>query len=75
MSRESFGPLRLTHFPCDIWWSIWEAYGDPCDPPSPEDILHLVSPAIVSSTSDEITPPTPVIPTNPIPTTDASNSM
>ena len=37
MSRESFGPLRLAHFPCDIWWSIWEAYGDPCDPPSPED--------------------------------------
>ena len=75
MSRESFGPLRLAHFPCDIWWSIWEAYGDPCDPPSPEDYLPPVTPIIVSSTSDEITPPAAVAPTDSIPAIDASDSV
>ena len=75
MSRESFGPLRLAHFPCDIWWSIWEAYGDPCDPPSLVDFLHPVTLAIVSSTPDEITPPAHVAPIDPIPATDASDPV
>ena len=34
MTRET---LRLEFFPCDLWWSLWKAYGDPSDPPSPED--------------------------------------
>ena len=71
MSRESFGPLTLAHFPCDIWWSIWEAYGDPCDPPSPEEFLPPVPLAMVSSTPDEITPLAPVAPTNLILATDS----
>ena len=75
MSRESFGPLRLAHFPCDIWWSIWEAYGDPRVPPFPEDILHPVTLAMVSSTSDEITPPTPIAPSDLVPTTDTLDSV
>ena len=75
MSRESFGPLRLSHFPYDIWWSIWEAYGDPCDPPSPVDFLHPVTPTMVSSTPDEITPLALVAPTDPVPATDASDSV
>ena len=68
MSRET---LQLTHFPVDIWWSIWRSYGDPCDPPSPEDYLPPVTPALVSSPPAEITPPAPVAPTNPVPATDA----
>ena len=72
MSRET---LQLAHFPSDIWWSIWKAYGDPSDPPSPEDYLPLVAPAMVSSTPDEITPPAPVAPTDPVPATDALDSV
>ena len=66
-SRET---LQLAHFCCDIWWSIWRSYGDPCDPPSPEDYLPTVTPAPVSSPPDEITPPVPV---DPVPATDASD--
>ena len=75
MSKEYFAPLRMEIFPHDIWMSIWEAYGDPCVPPSPEDILHLVTLAMVSSTPDEITPPSSVAPIDPVPATDASDSM
>ena len=52
--------------------ALWEAYGDPCVPPFSKDILHLVTPVMVPSTPDEITPPNaPTI--DPIPATDASD--
>ena len=44
MSMKSFAPLLMASFPHDVWMALWEAYGDPCVPPFPENILHLVTP-------------------------------
>ena len=71
-SRET---LQLTHYPADIWWSLWRTYGDPCDPPSPEDYLPLVTPAPVSSPLDEITPLSLIAPIDPVPAIDASDPV
>ena len=76
MSKEAFGPLRLAHFPCDIWSSIWEAYGDPCDPPSLVDFLDPVTPVVVPTTPVEIIHlDAPVASTDLVPTTNAPNSV
>ena len=64
MSKESFSPLKMAHFSYDIWMSIWEAYGDPCLPPSLEDILHLVTPVMTPTPPDEITPPDALVATS-----------
>ena len=58
--------------PYDLWMYLWETYGDPSIPPFPQDLLPPVA-AITSS--DEITPPPPAASTDPIPATDASDSV
>ena len=76
MSRESFAPLLMESFPHDLWMALWEAYGDPCVPPFPEGILHPVTPIMVPSTLVEISPvDSPVDSIDPVPATDASDSV
>ena len=76
MNKESFAPLLMASFPRDVWMALWEAYGDPCVPPFLEDILSLAAPVLVPPTPDEITPPdTPVDSTDPVPASDASDSV
>ena len=58
--------------PYVYWIHLWELYGDPDVPPFLEDILP---PVVAASSSDEITPPAPVAPTNPVPAIDASDSV
>ena len=62
-------------YPFDIWIGLWEAYGDPNIPPFLEDILHLVTSAMVPPTLDEITSPAPIDSTNPVPAIDAPDSV
>ena len=72
MSTQFFAPLLMVSLPHDVWMALWKAYGNPCVPPFPKDILHPVAPVMVPSTPDEITPPiVPIAPTDPIPTIDA----
>ena len=76
MSKEYFAPLRMASFPHDIWMSIWDAYGDPCVPLFPEDILHPVTPVMVPSTLVEISPPNSCVDSAyPISAIDVSNSV
>ena len=56
----------------DLWMYLWERYGDPNIPPFPKDLIPSVA---VDSSSNEITPPAPVAPTDPILAIDALNSM
>ena len=63
-------------YPFDIWIGLWEAYGDPNIPLFLEDILSLVTFVMVPSTLDEITHFDILVDSNdPIPSTDAPNSM
>ena len=75
MSQESFAPLLMASFPHDVWMALWEAYGDSHVPPFLEDILHPLTPAMVSSTPDEITPLAHVAPTHLVLAIDASDSV
>ena len=56
--------------PYDIWMFLWETYGDPTIPPFPKE---LIPPVAVDTSSDEITPPVPIAPTNPGSAIDASD--
>ena len=56
----------------DNWMYLWETYGDPNIRPFSKDLIPLVA---VDSSSDEITPLARVAPTDPIPTTNASDSV
>ena len=58
--------------PYVYWMYLWEHFGDPAIPPFPQE---LIPPVVVDTSSDEITPPTPVAPTDPILAIDALNSM
>ena len=58
--------------PYDFWMYLWETYGDPAIPPFPQDLIPLVA---VDSSLDEITPLVPVAPNDPVPATDASDSV
>ena len=56
--------------PYQFWMYLWETFGDPAIPPFPQDLLP---PVAADSSSDEITPPAPVAPTDPVPASDASD--
>ena len=58
--------------PHDYWMYLWKKYGDSNIPPFPEDILP---PVAADTSSDEITPPPPVAPTNLVTATDALDSV
>ena len=58
--------------PYVTWMYLWEKYGDPNIPPFLEDLLP---PVAADSSSDEITPPTPIAPTDLVLVTDASDSV
>ena len=58
--------------PYVYWMYLWEHYGDPTIPPFPKE---LIPPAAADTSSDEITPPAPVVPTDPVPAIDASDSV
>ena len=76
MSKESFAPLLMASFPHDVWMALWEAYGDTNIPPFPRDIISLAASILVSSILDEIPPPdTPINFTNPVLSTNASDSV
>ena len=51
---------------------LWETYGDPAIPPFPKE---LIPPVVADTSLDEIIPPTLVAPTDPVPDTDASDSV
>ena len=55
--------------PYTYWMYLWEKFGDPSIPPFPQDLLP---PVVAITSSDEITPPPPA---DPIPATDASDSV
>ena len=62
----------MESFPHDVWMALWEAYGYPRVPPFPEDIISLVTSAIVPPTLDEIPPlDTHVAPIDPVLAIDA----
>ena len=50
MSKESFSPLSMESFPHDVWMALWEAYGDPQDPPFPKEILPPITLVMVPLT-------------------------
>ena len=54
--------------PYVFWMHLWVTYGYPNIPPFLEDIIPLF---FVASSSDQITPPTPIALTDHIPSTDA----
>ena len=58
--------------PYDLWMYLWVTFGDPAIPPFPQDLLPLV---VAITSLDEITPPPSVASTNPIPATNALDSM
>ena len=45
--------------PYVYWMFLWETYGDPSIPPFPKE---LIPPVVADTSSDEITPSTPVAP-------------
>ena len=51
---------------------LWEHYGDPNIPPFPKE---LIPPVVADTSSDEITPPIPIAPTDLVPATDALDSV
>ena len=58
--------------PYFYWMFLWETYGDPAIPPFPKALIPLVA---TDTSSNEITPPAPVAPTDPVTASDASDSV
>lgn len=69
---DSLIDLKETN-PYVHWIHLWETCGDPHIPPFPQDLI----PSVASTSSlDEITPPDALVAlTNPVPATDALDSM